>query len=226
MTDQHYYEQEDIPDLSNPETALQLYRQQREQLDITPVNRGIEDVYARVNEIYEKLTTDDDRQKLIATWDKVNAIYTQTVRYDSAFAGADAALEALQKQANDASQELENLLAAIEQRDTDHPKLRDLVSDINDEAYQDGYDAAIYGDDGTDWNDGYEHGYEMAADDLKDNFCSLMMAMAAHVQFDLHDKEARFLYDALTGVNGITLNAEQQKALMILFASFGADAIL
>lgn len=229
QTEQHYYEQEDTPNLKDPETALAMYRQQREQLQIEPLHRSIEDIFQRVNEIYTKLDTDDDRNILIATWDKVNALYSQTVRYDSAFAGADAALSALQEQAKSASEELESLLSAIEERETDHPKLREMISEIEDEYYEIGYESAMDNemwDDGTNWQDGYDQGYENAGDEMKSEFCSKLMGMAAHIQFDLAEKDAFFLFDALTGKNGITLNADQQKALMILFASFGADAIL
>lgn len=135
-----YYRREDVPDMSDPQVAMAMYRQQREALPaIELAARRLEDIYAVVERAWQvagEVGMADVQQGLVTAWEEVRALYETTQAYDHTLAGADAALAAIEAQRANAVAELEALVNSIVERDYSHPVVQELVSSVEEEVYE------------------------------------------------------------------------------------------
>lgn|GEM_PF-4407834 len=139
MTDTNYYQNEDNPDMSNPDTALDMYQSQAAALQTV-----LEDAYntvvtssQKLGEIHEfavKNNQTELAQKAIDAYAQATKLHELIQHQDAARRGAEAVIEAVTTQRDEVLSELNRLLEGIDDvNETAHPKLEQFAEAIRDD---------------------------------------------------------------------------------------------
>lgn len=140
MTEQ-YYSQEDEPDMSNPDVAIDLIHQEAAALAPYPAEaaQAFNEIIATLTPWidYAQANNDSDLMNKCATiYSRAEQMFDQVKHMDAHGAAAAAVLKTINEFRVKASLELEELTEAIDSYDTRHPKLEDFVEQIEQDAYE------------------------------------------------------------------------------------------
>lgn len=148
--------QYDIEDIPPAEASIDMYQQARQAVEDVPDKAQglIEQAGNLLGELYNAAEARGDQNAMMAisgVWDRSQGLVQHLVQQHQVIAGADVAIEELKKQREAIAYELRDLLVAIEEVDTDHPKLADFAEAIEEwsgemmwESYYDSAADSIY----------------------------------------------------------------------------------
>lgn len=135
----NYYQNEDVPDMNDPDTALSLYEQQHETL-ITKIVTAAEDVQSAGEKLAAIKAWAEEQQiaNLPETteevWGHITSLKGVIAAYDSTLSGGAAALKALKEHRDSVVAEYQDLLEAIDKGSESHPKLAGYADEIRADA--------------------------------------------------------------------------------------------
>lgn len=129
--------QYDIEDIPPAEASIDMYQQARQAVEDVPDKAQglIEQAGNLLGELYNAAEARGDQNAMMAisgVWDRSQGLVQHLVQQHQVIAGADVAIEELKKQREAIAYELRDLLVAIEEVDTDHPKLAEFAEAIEE----------------------------------------------------------------------------------------------
>jgi hypothetical protein len=136
MTTDTYYHQEDIPP-ADADTQVELYEQAREMVDtgMQDGQRLFKSIEVSLHRLFVAAENANDSQAMELinqSYDRVQHMAAIMGQQGSALTGANKAIDALKEQRDGVTQELQDLLKAIDSADIDHPKLIELHETIQE----------------------------------------------------------------------------------------------
>ncbi len=141
-----YYEQEDSPDMSKPEVALDMLKSQLGGLmPIAEIDEGMEQARAAMKRLLKlaKASGEADVEADVRlAHQAIKALHKQVMARESVISGARAALDAEQAARKALVQELEDLKDALITGDENHPLVGRILSDLYGEIFSDAYSVA------------------------------------------------------------------------------------
>ncbi len=206
-----YYDREDEPDMSKPETALDMWNSQRGMLETTlnDAMAFVEEAGQQLGRLYhfaEANKLDEQKESVMATWQHVQGLQNIIHQQQAAHDGASSAIEAILRQRDDIASEMQDLVKAIEEGNEAHPKLRQYAEDIreHESEMQESYMYEVYA----------ESADEEAAYRVMDNIASTLSHLYDDVTAEWYSHQ---IYDLLDGTEP---TPEQAKLLRALCETF------
>lgn len=202
MVTNNYHDNQDIPNLDDPETALALFQQQQAALATVKEEADadlaqIEQSLGKTLQFAQEKGLTKLEQRVNKQWQLAQMQHRRVTHLTSALDGAGTAIKALHQQRDAVTAEFSRLVDAIEKGDETHPQLRGYAQDIrSDEA------EAMY----NDWDYmGYEYDFEF----VYENYCERIGDTWGHI---INSGLASRVLDAVIG--DLTLTDIQRAALV------------
>jgi hypothetical protein len=198
VTNSHY----DVEDTPPAGSEIDLYRQARQAVEDAPAKAQglIEQAGSILEEMYNSAEARGDKHALIAinaVWERSQGIVQHVIQQAQALAGADVAIDDLKKQRESLAYELEDLIKAIDEVDTDHPKLEEFAAVVEEWASE------------TLW----ESSYDSAADNIHSDIYQSLAPLVREIDPQANGyKRTEWLIEILTGE---VLPTEEQRQLLI-----------
>jgi hypothetical protein len=199
MVTNSHYDVEDTPPIGS---EIDLYRQARQAVEDAPAKAQglIEQAGSILEEMYNSAEQRGDKHALIAinaVWERSQGIVQHVIQQAQALAGADVAIDDLKKQRESLAYELESLIDAIEEVDTEHPKLAGFAEAVEE-----------YASDML-----WEQSYDTAADNIYNDFYTTLAPLSREIdpQANVY-KRTEWLIDVLKGE---VLPTEEQRQILI-----------
>lgn len=205
VTNSHY----DVEDIPGSGTAIDLYEQARQAVDDVPVKAQalIEQAGLLLGELYNAATERGDDNALMAInaiWDRSQGLVNHLVQQHQVIAGADVAIDELKQQREAIAEELNELVTAIHNMDTDHPKLADFTQAIEE------------------WSSDmlWESYYDTAADSMHMEFSATLAPMIREIDPRANvAKRVEWFIEILKGE--VVPTTEQRELLIDLLRTMG-----
>jgi chromosome segregation ATPase len=199
MATNTHYDVEDTPPIGS---EIDLYQQARQAVVDAPAKAQglIEQAGSILEEMYTSAEQRGDQHAMIAinaVWERSQGIVQHVIQQHQALTGADIAIDDLKRQRESLAYELEDLIEAIEEVNTDHPKLAGFVETVEEWA--------------SDML--WEQSYDTAADNIHSDIYQSLAPLVREIDPLANSyKRTEWLIDMLKGE---ALPTEEQRQLLI-----------
>ncbi len=136
MTDTYYSHEDTPPDTAD--SAVELWRQQTEPLagylaEAEKISGEVETALGARYEQAEKVGDEKTKAELIVTYNHVQSMVQMIRHYDAGKIGSEVAIVRLVEQVGQATQELHEIMQAIENQDESNPAVGDLIDIVRED---------------------------------------------------------------------------------------------
>lgn len=202
------------PQITDPSQLIEVFEDQRlntlRHVDIA--RQGMAQVKDTLNHLLT--VPGQDEAAVDATWAQLKPVRQILKQIDAVMVGAYNVIETLTEQRDEVAQELDFLNDAIDNRDTDHPRLKDYAETIELSAKVEGHTEG--------YDEGYDEGIEYAMSGEIDAYPEeeLVESVVSDTanQWNIPTKVADDLICAIRGE--IELTNEQREAFRAFIATF------
>lgn len=210
MVTNNYHDNQDIPNLDDPETALALFQQQQAALATVKEEADadlaqIEQSLGKTLQFAQEKGLTKLEQRVNKQWQLAQMQHRRVTHLTSALDGAGTAVKALHQQRDAVTAEFSRLVKAINDGDELHPQLSAYAEGIRDDEREN----QAY------WDDA-EPDFEFVYESIYDNILSEWHEYVSSFT------QASIVLDAVVG--GLTLNPIQRDAFVAFLQTIvGAD---
>jgi hypothetical protein len=231
MVANDYLRREDTPDMSDPKTALEMYEQQVAGLaGLDVADSAMTDIHNLLQSAWEQTTDTKMKTVINDAYAKANALFAMVANYSATMNGAEVAMTAIIAQRDELTREIADLLDAIYNKNEAHPKMREWIESVRDDAYESAYESASeelaeneYENVGIEYGQGYDEGFEAGKKfattrvTIQNEICDLAGSLG--LLFD--GEQVAYLMDCLLG--NAPMDEAQAEVVERLFVVFGGE---